>query len=109
MAYKTCPDCGSRIFEHGCVNCNEADYISMQDPYVPPRGIITTKIEQLKQTIMEPICTGCNKTPDQIPEYIEGAREAKTTPAEFVKSEEGTYNKTNGHFLCTDCYIANTY
>ena len=30
MAYKTCPDCGSRIFEHGCVNCNEMDYISMQ-------------------------------------------------------------------------------
>lgn len=30
MAYKTCPDCGSRIFEHGCVNCNEVDYISMQ-------------------------------------------------------------------------------
>jgi len=30
MAYKTCPDCGSRIFEHGCVNCNEIDYISMQ-------------------------------------------------------------------------------
>lgn len=36
MAYKTCPDCGSRIFEHGCVNCNEADYISMQDPYGTP-------------------------------------------------------------------------
>jgi hypothetical protein len=30
MSYKTCPDCGSRVFEHGCVNCNEADYISMQ-------------------------------------------------------------------------------
>lgn len=31
MAYKTCPDCGCRIFEYGCVNCNEMDYISMQD------------------------------------------------------------------------------
>ncbi len=31
MAYKTCPDCGSRIFEYGCVNCNEQDYIDMQD------------------------------------------------------------------------------
>ena len=36
MAYKTCPDCGSRIFEHGCVNCNEVDYISMQQEYTPP-------------------------------------------------------------------------
>ena len=33
MAYKTCPDCGSRIFEYGCVNCNEQDYISMQGAY----------------------------------------------------------------------------
>jgi hypothetical protein len=30
MAYKTCEDCGSRIFEYGCVNCNERDYITMQ-------------------------------------------------------------------------------
>lgn len=33
MAYKTCPDCGSRIFNHGCVNCDEMDYISMQGAY----------------------------------------------------------------------------
>ena len=33
MAYKTCDDCGSRIFEHGCVNCNEQDYIDMQGDY----------------------------------------------------------------------------
>jgi len=36
MAYKTCPDCGSRMFEHGCVNCNEPDYISMQGAYDSP-------------------------------------------------------------------------
>ncbi len=30
QAYKTCPDCGCRIFEYGCVNCNEQDYIDMQ-------------------------------------------------------------------------------
>lgn len=33
MAYKTCEDCGSRIFEYGCVNCYEEDYIAMQDYY----------------------------------------------------------------------------
>ena len=27
---KTCPDCGCRIYEYGCVNCNEADYIEAQ-------------------------------------------------------------------------------
>ena len=36
MSYKTCDVCGSRIFEHGCVNCNEMDYISMQEEYVAP-------------------------------------------------------------------------
>lgn len=54
----------------------------------------------------ELICTGCNKRPDEIEEYKEMAKEAGITPDEFVKSEEGTLNKTNGHFLCTDCYIA---
>ena len=33
MAYKTCEDCGCRIFEYGCVNCNEIDYIEMADIY----------------------------------------------------------------------------
>ena len=27
------------------------------------------------------------------------------TPEKYVKTEEGTYNKNNGHFLCTECYI----
>ena len=35
MAYETCPDCGSRIYSHGCINCNERDYISMQEEYEP--------------------------------------------------------------------------
>lgn len=28
---KTCPDCGCRVHEYGCINCNEADYIDMQN------------------------------------------------------------------------------
>lgn len=52
-----------------------------------------------------PICTGCNKTADEIPEYIECAEENDMTVEEYVQSEEGTYNPKNGHFLCTDCYI----
>ena len=38
MAYKTCEDCGSRIFEYGCVNCNEQDYIDMQGAYDKPEN-----------------------------------------------------------------------
>lgn len=37
MAYKTCENCGSRIYEYGCVNCNEDDYITMQQEYTPPK------------------------------------------------------------------------
>lgn len=54
---------------------------------------------------IKPICTGCNKTPDQIEEYVEIAKEEGMTPDAFVREEEGTYNRANGHFLCTICYI----
>ena len=27
------------------------------------------------------------------------------TPRQYVESEEGTYNITNGHFLCTEDFI----
>lgn len=30
MAYKTCPDCGERVYSLGCTNCNEGAYISEQ-------------------------------------------------------------------------------
>lgn len=52
-----------------------------------------------------PICTGCNKRPDELEEYIESAADCNMTPDDYVKEEEGTYNPANGHFLCTDCYI----
>jgi len=35
MAYKTCENCGCRIFEYGCVNCNEKEYIEMQEEWEP--------------------------------------------------------------------------
>lgn len=27
---KTCPDCGCRVYRHGCVNCDEDVYIALQ-------------------------------------------------------------------------------
>lgn len=53
----------------------------------------------------DPICTGCNKRPDDIEEYVDMGKAEEMTPDEFVRTEEGTYNKDNGHFLCTECYI----
>ena len=54
---------------------------------------------------IEPLCTGCNKHPEEIEEFVEAAKEEAMTPAEYVRKEEGTYNQANGHFLCTVCYI----
>lgn len=51
-----------------------------------------------------PICTGCGKRPDEIQEYVDCAADEDMTPDDYVRSEEGTYNCSNGHFLCTDCY-----
>lgn len=53
-----------------------------------------------------PICIGCNLRPDQLDEYVDAARVESTTPDGYVRAEEGTYNRANGHFLCTGCYIA---
>lgn len=55
--------------------------------------------------MMIAICTGCNKTADELEEYIESAKDAGMTVEQYVREEEGTYNPQNGHFLCTDCYI----
>ena len=54
---------------------------------------------------MEPLCTGCNKHPNDIEEYVETAKEEGMEPAQYVREEEGTYNPENEHFLCTTCYI----
>jgi hypothetical protein len=52
----------------------------------------------------QPVCSGCGKKPDELVEYIEAASEAGMTPEAYVRAEEGTYNPSNGHFLCTPCY-----
>lgn len=54
---------------------------------------------------IKPICIGCDKRPHQIQEYLDMAAEDMMTPDEWVKGEEGTYNSTNGHFYCTECYV----
>lgn len=58
-----------------------------------------------KETNMRPFCTGCKKHADEIEEYIEIAKEESMTPDDYVRKEEGTYNRANGHFLCTKCYV----
>jgi hypothetical protein len=56
-------------------------------------------------SIEDPICVGCQKRPEEIPEYSMEATDSGLEPAAYVIAEEGTLNTSNGHFLCTDCYI----
>jgi hypothetical protein len=55
---------------------------------------------------MPTVCIGCRKRPSDIEEYVKAADEFGMTPDIYVKVEEGTFNPENGHFACTDCYIA---
>jgi hypothetical protein len=51
------------------------------------------------------MCNCCKKTPEELEEYRRAAEEWMLTPSEYVVQQEGTFNKYNGHFLCTDCWI----
>lgn len=53
-----------------------------------------------------PVCMGCFKSPDQLACYTGLAEEMGISPDDYVRQEEGTYNRNNGHFLCDDCYVA---
>lgn len=54
---------------------------------------------------MKIVCAYCDKTPAEIEEYVEMAKLEEMSPDEYVQREEGTYNRENGHFACTSCYI----
>ncbi len=54
---------------------------------------------------VEPVCPYCGKSPDQLDEYVDMGRENKMSPSAFVAMFEGTFNRENGHFACTPCYV----
>ena len=57
---------------------------------------------------LRPVCVGCGRRPDQIPEYVQAAQDPECiyrTAETYVIGEEGTLNMDNGHFWCTECYI----
>lgn len=55
----------------------------------------------------EPRCNGCGKIPNELPEYqMIAEAEDYDSPTVACIREEGTYNRSNGHFWCNRCYIA---
>jgi hypothetical protein len=57
---------------------------------------------------MEAICKVCKRKASEILEYNLEADFYNISPDEFVKNEifgDGTYNKKDNTFICTECYI----
>ena len=53
-------------------------------------------------------CKECGRRPDEIDEYIDQANilnQYYSSPNDFVRKEEGTFNRITELFYCTDCYI----
>lgn len=44
MAYETCENCGCRVYNLGCVNCNEEAYIAEQDTLTDGNSYTLTKV-----------------------------------------------------------------
>lgn len=54
------------------------------------------------------VCFNCHRTPEEITEYtpaMTGETGLLADPEEYVWDQEGTLNRENGHFACTECYI----
>lgn len=76
----------------------------MSDMFLEPPALTLDKLKELVE------CQGCHKRPEELAEYTPAFTGAESTDADFdprvyVIHEEGTLNTSNGHFLCTDCYI----
>lgn len=56
-------------------------------------------------TKLKLVCIGCGKSPSELVEYSPAATGEDMDPDDYVLAEEGTLNRSNGHFACTDCYI----
>ena len=50
-------------------------------------------------------CPYCDKKPQEIEEYVEGAKLENVTPEHYVELDEGTYDRRTKLFCCTTCYI----
>lgn len=53
-----------------------------------------------------PVCALCHKQAHEIPDVVMAAEAEGMTPETWVRTQEGTYNPANEHFLCTEDFIA---
>lgn len=88
------------LVEQGYVEVTEnRRYASVRLPWVS------------KVSIPELRCCRCNKTPEQIEEYVLEAERSgnyggeKISATQWCWENEGTMNRKTGRFACTQCYI----
>lgn len=66
------------------------------------------KVVEQEDNPSDPICVGCALRPEELDCYTSIWDPADyDSVTEYVINEEGTYNASNGHFLCDACYIIN--
>lgn len=89
------------IVEQGYAEVSDhRGYSSVRLPWVT-KGKETDETEA-PMLLFDPYC---KREPKEIQEYVMMARERYITPSRYVWLEEGTLNRDNGHFCCTECYI----
>lgn len=74
----------------------------------PRAGLTPEECDRIAEG--EPYCFRCGKPASSFPEYDYSVREGFEVDgadrADYVRSEEGTYNPDTNRFACDECYIA---
>lgn len=83
---KTCPDCGCAIYEFGCVNCNEEDYITMQteDLYYESKSIKMETNQKKEEEVKHPTLGEYRVGTSFNPGGHETVNAIKATAAKFI-------------------------
>ena len=118
---KPCPYCGANSYadfvdigigmtQCGPYHCEACHAYELKSGYNGDPKTWTTKEQETgwrepaQEVQIE--CIVCKKSPNEIDEYIDYGKRENMTPTEFVKSEEGTFNRfLKNKFYCTSCYI----
>ncbi len=63
-------------------------------------------LSEMQTAVSDLKCVGCGKYPAELAEYVDAGAAEELSADDYVRENEGTYNQVNGHFYCTECYIA---
>lgn len=70
----------------------------------------TKVLSEHREDPNDPICVGCARRAHELPNryfYEDINTSDPEAMRKYIIYNEGTYNRSNGHFLCDPCYIKN--